>query len=515
MNSNIKVKRIFEVNLVVFINIIINLNILGCGGCCRRKGFSQNASTHDRLIFKLPTTIQGEGINNLKRGTVEGNSSGEDNIEESYLGEENENKMLNEKVEDKFSNIYSGENRTKNKNIYIPSEENNFQENELRKESYNVNKFDKEKEEIKIDKKGEEKEDDNDNVEDQDLEFGMDKKDLLNMDNQGQKFFGPIKEVNEEEEQKEENNTDKEKNSNNDDKNEFQCVKTLEGHTDKVVSLIEIESGKLVSGSYDKTIRIWDINDKIGNEQVINENSKILCLLEFEKNKILSGIGDNSINLWDLENPSEKIFSFEGHTAWVNALVKCDSKCFASASNDKTIKIWDYFKRECVSTLTGHTDCILSLILLKNKKLCSGSADSTIRIWDLNNRNCILTLSEKIGGWVKCIMELDNSVLVTGWEKHNNIILWKNENNFKTLEGHTNQVRTFCQINKKYFASGSFDYTIKIWNIDSWECVQTLDEHKGCIICLISLKYQNQNDNENNQLIASCSNDKKIKIWKK
>ena len=115
MNSNIKVKRIFEVNLVVFINIIINLNILGCGGCCRRKGFSQDASTNNRLIYKLPTTIQGEKINKLKRGTVE------ENIEESYLGEENENKMLNEKVEDKFSNIYSGENRTKNKNIYIPS----------------------------------------------------------------------------------------------------------------------------------------------------------------------------------------------------------------------------------------------------------------------------------------------------------------------------------------------------------------------------------------------------------
>ena len=152
--------------------------------------------------------------------------------------------------------------------------------------------------------------------------------------------------------------------------------------------------------------------------------------------------------------------------------------------------------------------------MLNNKNLCSGSADSTIRIWDLNERNCILTLSEKSGGDVKCIMELDNDVLVTGWKEHNNIILWKDGLKFKTLEGHVNSVRTFCQINKKYFASGSFDHTIKIWDIDSWECIQTLNGHELNIICLISLKYQNQNDNENNQLIASCSNDKTIKIWK-
>lgn len=122
------------------------------------------------------------------------------------------------------------------------------------------------------------------------------------------------------------------------------------GHTNKIVSLIELESGKLVSGSYDNTIRIWDINDRIGNEQVINETERILSLLEFEKNKILSGTGDNSINLWDLENPEQKIYSFKGHELWVNALVKCDSNCFASASNDSKIKIWDYYK-ENVSRL--------------------------------------------------------------------------------------------------------------------------------------------------------------------
>ena len=299
------------------------------------------------------------------------------------------------------------------------------------------------------------------------------------------------------------------------EKNKFTCIKTLIGHTNKIVSLIELDSGKLVSGSYDNKIRIWDLNEKNGEEKVINESERILSLLEFEKNKILSGTGDNSINLWDLENPEEKIYSFKGHDLWVNALVKCDSNFFASASNDSKIKIWDYFKRECVSTLKGHVDCILSLILLKNNNLCSGSADLTIRIWDWGLGECISILKGHTR-WVKCVMELDNGVLVTGSDDKT-IKLWKNEINFKTLEEHAHSVRTFCQINERYFGSGSFDYTIKIWEIDSWKCVQTLYGHELNIICLISLKHQNQNDNEDNgcnQLIASCSNDKSIKIWK-
>ena len=67
------------------------------------------------------------------------------------------------------------------------------------------------------------------------------------------------------------------------EKNKFACVKTLLGHTNKIVSLIELESGRLVSGSYDNTIRIWDLNEKNGEEKVINESERILSLLEFEK----------------------------------------------------------------------------------------------------------------------------------------------------------------------------------------------------------------------------------------
>jgi len=293
----------------------------------------------------------------------------------------------------------------------------------------------------------------------------------------------------------------------------FNCCKTLKGHTEKIVSLIELSSGKLASGSYDNTIRIWDI-DNNREEKLLKERGKVFCLLEFEEDKLLCGC-DNSINLWDINADDDNFqFSFTGHGLWVNSLVKLNKDYFASASNDSKIKIWDYNNRKCLNTLRGHTDCILFLILLKknNNYLCSGSVDLTIRIWDWENISCLHVLRGH-KNWVKCICELSNGIILSGSDDYT-IKLWKDYYNIKTLEGHSNSIRALCQINDDYFASGSFDSTIKIWNINSWECIMTLYGHESNIICLISLN--NRNDGINNSKInylASSSNDKTIKIW--
>ena len=299
-------------------------------------------------------------------------------------------------------------------------------------------------------------------------------------------------------------------NINNQKEKGFNCIKILSGHTEKIVCLIEMSSGKIASGSYDNTIRIWDLNSQ-KDEIIINGKGRIFCLLEFEKNKILTGTGDKSIILWDISQPNdESICNFDGHDLWVNCLVKCDDKFFASASNDTKIKIWDYYKRKCIATLSGHVDCILALILLKNKNLCSGGADLTIKIWDWEQQICISSFKahEK---WVKCLFELNNGIILSGSDD-NTIKVWENYINIKTLKKHSHSVRTFCQINDYYFASGSFDCTIKIWEINNWKCIQTLVGHNSNIINLISLKYKNNNNNSND-LIASCSNDKSIRIW--
>ena len=144
-----------------------------------------------------------------------------------------------------------------------------------------------------------------------------------------------------------------------------------------------------------------------------------------------------------------------------------------------------------------------------------GSADENIKIWDIenDNNNCVQTL---IGHerWVKCILELDNGIILSGSDDKC-IKLWEYDIEefkyklIKTLKEHNHSVRALCQIDEKYFASGSFDFTIKIWEINTWDCVQTLIGHESIIIWINIVNI------EGKKMIASCSDDKSIKLWEK
>ena len=280
------------------------------------------------------------------------------------------------------------------------------------------------------------------------------------------------------------------------------CFKTLDQHQDKVVSLIELSSGKIATGSYDKTIKIWNIK-KFECEMTLNEEGNVFCLLEFEPNLLLSGTDKNTIQLWDINNNKNNYLKkFEGHTLWVNGLVKCNDKYFASCSNDEDIRIWNFTTLKCENILKGHSDCVLCLINLMDGKLCSGSSDCSIKIWDWEKNICELTLEDN-KDWIKCLYQLKNGYILSGLND-GTIKIWEKDKNTYNLFGHLGSIRGFCQINDQYFASSSFDKTIKIWDINIMKCINTLKGHKSNVIGIIFI---------NNYLI-SCSNDKTIKFWK-
>ena len=285
----------------------------------------------------------------------------------------------------------------------------------------------------------------------------------------------------------------------------YTCVKTFQKNA-RIGTLIELESGHLASGSYDCKICIWDINQPSGSicEKEFQENGNVICLLEFQPNYLLAGTNFNYISLWDLN--SDKKYSeyvFLGHEKWVNALVKCNEEIFASCSNDRSIITWDYYKRKQIRSIKAHEDCILSLIKLKDNTLCSGGADLITKIWNWETGECLLML-EGFNNWIRCLTQFDDRTLLVGSE--NTITIWKNNEIIGHCSQHKHDVRDLCVIDKKYFASSSFDNTIKIWEIDNLNCVQTLEGHTSNVINLIKLK--------GSKNLASCSTDYTIKIWK-
>jgi WD40 repeat protein len=164
-------------------------------------------------------------------------------------------------------------------------------------------------------------------------------------------------------------------------------IKTLRGHTDAVCCLKMSPNGKiLISGSHDKTIRLWSYPDGTFIKTLIGHTDVVNSLAISPDGTILvSGSHDKTIRLWSLPDGTF-IKTLTGHADLVNSLViSPDGTILVSGSQDKTIRLWSLPDGTFIKTLTGHTDAVYSLVISPDgKTLASGGQDNTIRLWKLS-----------------------------------------------------------------------------------------------------------------------------------
>lgn len=159
--------------------------------------------------------------------------------------------------------------------------------------------------------------------------------------------------------------------------------------------------------------------------------------------------------------------SLEGHRFPIEAVaISSDNRLAISASQDKTLKVWDIQTGEFVQILEGHSHWVTVVeICADNKRVASGSVDGTLKIWDLPSGKTIFT-----------------------------------------LEGHSNWITAIAITpDSKFIVSGSRDNTIRIWNLETGKLLLTFGEHDEDITAL-----QISSDGS---LLVSASRDGIIKLW--
>ena len=92
---------------------------------------------------------------------------------------------------------------------------------------------------------------------------------------------------------------------------------------------------------------------------------------------------DKSVKLWNVDT-GDLVFTFEGHTNWVQSLVfQPLGKYLVSASDDKSIRVWDLADGSCFKMIEqAHEMFVLSIDWARNLPLfASGACDKKVKVW--------------------------------------------------------------------------------------------------------------------------------------
>ena len=186
------------------------------------------------------------------------------------------------------------------------------------------------------------------------------------------------------------------------------------GHTGGVWSS-QMASNIIVSGSTDRTLKVWNAESGTCVHTLYGHTSTVRCM-HLHGNKVVSGSRDATLRMWDVDT-GECLHVLVGHVAAVRC-VQYDGRLVVSGAYDYMVKVWNPEREECLHTLSGHTNRVYSLqvctlysqslyspdnsyqvrLLSTNYHssyfqfdgvhVVSGSLDTSIRVWDVETGSC-------------------------------------------------------------------------------------------------------------------------------
>ena len=241
-------------------------------------------------------------------------------------------------------------------------------------------------------------------------------------------------------------------------------------------------------------------------------SSEVTCVaVSSDGKQCVAGYRDCSVRLFDMATGGE-VQSFIGHAAEITCVCFVGSHAICSASHDTTLSLWNLKGGYRMATMTAHTRSVRGCAAdVGGKVLVSVSWDAHVRVWNGRTGKPTCTLATKGGrsSPINCISfhpTSDQLIAVGSWDT--TVKIWDvfSQKRVKVLKGHRTSVQACAYApSGRHIVSAALDGEVKVWSTKSGTAVGTITGHSGPVT---ALSYT-----PSGQFLVSASSDRLVKIW--
>ncbi|MBF0193763.1 MAG: protein kinase [Magnetococcales bacterium] len=203
----------------------------------------------------------------------------------------------------------------------------------------------------------------------------------------------------------------------------------------------------------------------------------------------VSGSSDKTVRIWDLV-AREQLHLLEGHEARVHDVaISADGLVAISGSDDQSARLWDVTTGKCLRVLKGHIKAVEAVAISGDGTLAlSGGSDNVLKLWDVKSGREMVTFQGHTGPVNDLAFSPDNSqvISVSGsqFSQDNSVKLWDVESHscIATLEGHEKPIWAvhFCA-DGNHALSGGEEGILKLWDLKAGKCIRNFVGHTASV----------------------------------
>ncbi|XP_046850429.1 coatomer subunit beta'-like [Xenia sp. Carnegie-2017] len=258
----------------------------------------------------------------------------------------------------------------------------------------------------------------------------------------------------------------------------------LSARSDRVKSVdLHPSEPWMLASLYNGNVHIWNIDSQtlIKTFEVTDLPVRVAKFVT-RKNWVITGSDDMHLRIYNY-NTLEKIHGFEAHSDYLRSIAVHPTQSYIlSSSDDMLIKLWNWDKNwQLQQVFEGHTHYVMQVVInpKDNNQFASASLDRTIKVWQLGSTAPNFTLEGHEKG-VNCVDYFhggEKPYLISGADDKA-VKIWDYQNKacVQTLEGHAQNVSCVgFHPELPIILSGSEDGTVRIWHANTYRLENTLN----------------------------------------